>query len=228
MVAKPRNQNTGSQLMTQCCCYCYHFSIVIFHYFKNSLPLSGICSTRVLVFPEKITFQVGCELWAGLTRQGTARVWLGLSVQYLLPGMRWLSRLETEASRGLCLGYQQLELLPSPCHPSQMDKVAAVPIILPVRALTSNLLASSYFSLTLPLLLSFPSERLEILLHRKPTTLCHHVSHLTHASWSLATFKGTAVNLSSAGCWFSDIRWTTRRHWEAEWRRWVSLLPGYS
>ena len=39
--------------------------------------------------------------------------------------------------------------LPSPCHPSQVDKVAAVPIILPVCALTSNLLASSRFSLTL-------------------------------------------------------------------------------
>ena len=46
--------------------------------------------------------------------------------------------------------------LPSPCHPSQVDKVAAVPIILPVRVLTSNLMASSRFSLTRPLLLSFP------------------------------------------------------------------------
>ena len=66
---KTRNRTQAPQLMTQCCCYCYHFSIVIFHCFKNSLSLSGICSTRVLVFPEKITFQVGCELWAGLTRQ---------------------------------------------------------------------------------------------------------------------------------------------------------------
>jgi len=32
-------------------------------------------------------------------------------------------------------------------------------------------------------------------------------------------FKEPLVNLSSAGCLFSDITWTTRRHWEAEWRR---------
>lgn len=59
---KTRNRTQAPQLMTQCCCYCCYFSIVIFHYFKNSLPLSGICSTRVLVFPEKMTFQMGCKL----------------------------------------------------------------------------------------------------------------------------------------------------------------------
>lgn len=129
---KTRNRTQAPQLMTQCCCYCCYFSIVIFHYFKNSLPLSGICSTRVLVFPEKMTFQMGCKLWAGLMPGDRALSWplFGLPTTW--------------------------NYLPSPCRPSQVDKVAAVPIILPVRALTSNLMASSHFSLTLPLLLSFP------------------------------------------------------------------------
>ena len=158
-------------------------------------------------------------------KKARQRVWLGLSVQYLLPGMRWLSRLETEASRGLFGLPTTRNCLPSPCYPSQMDKVAAVPIILPVRALTSNLLASSCFSLTLPLLLSL--ECLEILLHRKPMTLCHHVSHLTHASWSLATFKGTTCQPLQGRMlifWHQVDHKETLGGWMEE--RGVSLLPG--
>ena len=146
------------------------------------------------------------------------RVWLGLSVQYLLPGMRWWSCLDTEASHGLCLNYQKLgtSCLHPVILPKQPQELQRPPSCL--LPLTSNLLASSLFSLTLPSLF-FPQEHPGILPQRKPTTLCHHVLHLTCTSRSLLPFKEPLVNLSTAGCLFSDITWTTRRPWEAEQRR---------
>lgn len=182
---------------------------------------------RGLVFPEKVIFQMGCETWAELTRQkGKAK---GLTWAKCATSTAWdeviITRRDrkwpSEASHGLCLDY-----MPSPGHPSWVDKTHAPPIILSAHALTCNLLCSSPFSLILPLLWSFPPWASgNPYLEKTNNPILSPYSPNTYHPEAWLTLKKPLANLSSAGCLLSHITWTVRRGWEAEWRRQGLAFP---